>query len=221
MPEEILEKLFDSAVKVRLLKLFMRNENSVFTLNEIKDRIQLEGPGVHHALDNLREIGFLHVVARKKKNAKSVVKTTGKGKKGKKIKIEITSREKFFSLNPSFVFYNELRNLVLKSSPASKKRIAERIKRLGRVKMAVLSGIFLKPERENLHTDIFIVGDDMSEKKVANFIRALEADVGTELLYSVLSSDEYFYRTKMFDRFLLDIFENPHEKIINRFKEQV
>lgn len=198
MSDQILEKLFESPAKVRVLKLFLRNEKSKFTTSEIKKRTQLDSRSVITALDKLRDAGVLKAYSH-----------FGKKKKGKE--------EKTYYINPSFIFVNEMRSLVLKSSPASKSRILKRIKGTGRVKLLVLSGIFLKPDRELSRTDLLVVGDDMSEKKFYKFLKQLEAEVGCELQYSLLNSDEFSYRRKMLDRFLRDVMERPHEVLINKF----
>ena len=221
MSENILEKLFDSSAKVRLLKLFLRNETTQFPLEDIKRRTQLEGHGLSKELTTLQEIGFVQTATQRRVLPPVIVKVKSKkkGKKPQKVSLRRSVKEKVYSVNPSFIFYQELRNLVLSSSPASKNSVATRLKRVGRIKMIALSGIFIKPDRENLRTDLLIVGDDVSEKKLANVIRNLEAEAGADLQYSLLTSDEYYYRIKMFDRFLLDVLERPHEKIVNKLKD--
>src|SRR3989344_2488403 len=166
--EHILEQLFDSTVKVRLLKLFLRNEESAFTLSEVRRRTQLESGILQRQLEKLHSAGFLKV--RTQKTRKTEDKSSKEKKKSKKVQKKTKkiagAKEKVFSLNPEFVFYNELRNLVLQSSPASKERMARRIKNLGKIKLAVLSGIFTDAERANLRTDLLIVGDNISERKL-------------------------------------------------------
>ena len=114
------------------------------------------------------------------------------------------------------MFFRELRDLVLKSSPASKSKIMNRVQGVGRVKLLVLSGIFMRPERDLSRSDIFIVVDDLSEKRFTKFLKALEAEAGCEIQYSVMTSEEFSYRHKMLDRFLRDILERPHEVLINK-----
>lgn len=197
MSDQILEKLFESPAKVRLLKLFLHNERSKFTTSEVKQKSQLDHRAAVLALEKLRDAGVLKAY-------------THFGKKQKQ------KDEKTYYINPSFIFVNEMRSLVLKSSPASKSRILKKIKGTGRVKLVILSGIFLKPDRELSRTDLFVVGDDMSEKKFQRFIRALEAEAGCEIQFSLLTSDEFAYRRKMLDHFLRDIMERPHEVLINK-----
>lgn len=200
MSDQILEQLFESNPKVRLLKLFLRNQKSKFTTAEACVRAQIDTRSSVRALEKLRSAGVLKNYTKKTSRAR--------GKKGRV--------EKTYFINPSFMFFEELRNLVLKSSPASKTRIVKRIKGLGRIKLVVLSGVFMKPDRELSRTDILIVGDYVSEKRFQNFMKQLEAEAGCEIQYSLLTSDEFLYRWNMLDRFLRDILERPHEILINK-----
>lgn len=194
MSDQILEQLFESPAKVRLLKLFLRNQKSKFSASEACKRVQTEARSCRNALERLRKAGVLKSYTRK------------------------GQREKTYFINPSFMFFEELRNLILKSSPASKSRIVKRMKGLGRMRLVVLSGVFLKPDRELSRTDLLIVGDYVSEKRFQRFLKQLEAEVGCEIQYSLLNSEEFQYRHKMMDRFLRDILERPHEMLINKLK---
>ena len=193
MTDQILEQLFESQAKVRLLRLFLRNPTVRFSALEIRQKIQMDPRPSKSALDKLQDVGFLRISYRK--NPKP---------------------EKIYFMNTNFTFLDELQNLVLKSSPASKSRLISRVKGLGRIKLLVLSGIFIKPEREFSRTDMLIVGDDISQRRFDRFLRDLEAEAGCEIHYSLLNSDEFAYRRKMMDRFLRDILERPHEKLIDK-----
>ncbi|MFY9457663.1 MAG: hypothetical protein WAP23_01905 [Candidatus Spechtbacterales bacterium] len=202
MSDQILEQLFESHPKVRLLKLFLRNQKSKFTIYDAKERAQLDARTAENTLEKLRKAGVLKSYARK----------IGRFKKDK----TASKLKKTYFINPAFMFFDELRGLVLKSSPASKSRILKRIKGLGRIKLVVLSGIFMKPDRELSRTDILIVGDDISEKRFQNFMKQLEAEAGCEIQYSLLTCEEFTYRWKMLDRFLRDILERPNEILVNK-----
>jgi len=195
MHEQILEKLFESPAKTRLLKLILRNIKTLFPMSEIKRRTQLDARSINKQLDIFRSIGLVKAVTRKK--------------------------EKVFGVNPAFAFYDELSSLVLKSSPASKGKMTNKIRGLGKVKMAILSGIFMEENRGNRRIDILLVGDAISDRKLTNFIKSLEAEAGTEISFAVLSSEEFIYRYKMFDKFVHDILEKPHEKIINKLEKSI
>ncbi|HCX27517.1 MAG TPA: hypothetical protein DHI91_00040 [Candidatus Portnoybacteria bacterium] len=198
MSEQILEHLFDSPVKVKIYKLFLRNAGKYFSLPEIAKKTQSNSRVVKRQVNGLLSISFLR---RKKVKASR--------KKGIKGGI-------YFSVNTQFDFFNELNNLILKSSPTSKEKMLRRIMKLGRIKMALISGVFLNTD--NSRVDLFLVGDDISERKLRKFLSDMEAEVGREIVYAALTSKEFDYRFHMFDRFVRDILEKPHEKMINRIK---
>ena len=134
-------------------------------------------------------------------------------------KIVKVGRATYF-LNPEFEFFGELKTLILKSSPAEKDKMIKKLMGLGRIKLAVISGIFIV-ENSGLDlyetvADLFIVGDDISKNKLRVFLTALEAEVGKELKFTLMDKDEFQYRYGMFDRFIRVLLEGPHEKIINK-----
>ena len=129
------------------------------------------------------------------------------------------SRERY-SLNPNFEYFNELRSLVLKSSAGEKERMIKKISSLGRVRLAVISGIFLSdPNAVSQYespADLFVVGDDINRQKLRNFLSSIEAEIGTEIKFTLMDKEEFDYRFNMFDRFVRVLLEGPHEKIINK-----
>jgi len=190
MSKEILEQLFDSLVKVKLLKLFLRNPNDSFELSEIARKIKSDLAVCRRQVNKLESIDF--------------------------IKSRLKNKKKRYSVNQDFDFYNELKTLVLKSSPASKNKILKRLKDLGRINLVVLSGIFVN--LENSRVDLLIVGDNIKQQKLSIFFNDLEAETGKEIDYVVLSTQDFKYRYDMFDRFIRDVLEKPHEKLINKLK---
>lgn len=190
MAKEILEQLFDSPAKVKLLKLFLRNENQSFTFAELVKRIKSGVSPCRRELNKLRDIRFLTV----------------RNRSGKKI----------YAVNQGFDFYNELKSLVLKSSPTSRKKVLKRLRSLGGVKLAIIAGVLINIE--NSRADILLVGDNVNQKRFASLVADLETDVGKELNYVVMDTAEFNYRFEMFDRFLKDVLEQPHEKLINKLK---
>ncbi len=138
-----------------------------------------------------------------------------KAKKNKpKLKVER------FTLNNSFEYFSELRSLILKSSAGEKERMIKKVSALGRVRLAVISGIFLSdPDSVNQYdapADLFIVGDDLNRSKLRNFLSSLEAEIGTEIKFTLMDKEEFDYRYNMFDRFVRVLLEGPHEKIVNK-----
>ena len=188
--EHVLEKLFESPAKVRVLRMFVRNPEETFSLPDIVKRSQVKRETTRKELGKLIKIGLV------------------KRKVAKKIAVYFANSE--FRLLP------ELQTLITKDAVAPRKELLAKAKRLGNVKLLVLSGIFINSDQSR--TDMLIVGDSVKKSKLEKFLMDIESELGRPLRYTVMDSDEFKYRKNMYDRFIRDIFESPHEKLINKVK---
>lgn len=198
MSKSILDNLFGSRVRVKLLKLLYRQYPTTFSMSELVMRVQEPVFIVRRELAVIEDISMV-------KRFK-----TGIG--------PARERERY-GLNPEFDFFDELRDLVLKPSPVETDRLIKRINTLGRIKLAVVAGIFVAQPDDLTYeapVDLFIVGDDIEKTKVSKFLKSLESEVGTEIRFGTMERDEFKYRYEMFDRFLRVLLEGPHRKIINK-----
>ena len=144
----------------------------------------------------------------KKKNKKK--RSRGKSRK----KINGVSKV-YYGLNSKFEFLNDLKKLMLTSPSASFARITKKILALGKVKLVLVSGVFLN--KENV-ADLMIVGDDIDRRKFKNFLKSLEAEVGTQIIYAIMDTKEFHYRRAMFDRFVRLMLEGPHEVLVEKIE---
>jgi hypothetical protein len=117
-------------------------------------------------------------------------------------------------LDPEFEFFTDLSNLVLKSSPTSKKKILAKSEDMERVKLLIIAGKLINSE--NYRVDLMVVGEGITEGKMNKFVKDLESEVGCALDYVLMETEEFDYRRTMFDRFIRDVLEKPHEKLINK-----
>ena len=198
MSERILEQLFDSPIKVKLLKLFLRNPNKQFLMPDIIRKIQERRHAAIKQVKGLENIGLLLAKRVKTNKKKEIIGGL------------------YFSVNPNFDFYGELQSLVLKSSPTSKEKMLKRLMKIGRLRLVLISGVFLNTA--NSRVDLFLVGDEISRKKLMTFLAEMEAEVGKEIEYAAMETKEFDYRFHMFDRFVRDIIEKPHENLLNKLK---
>ena len=190
--DKIMEALFGS--KAKILKLFFTRPQLALSAEDIGKRTGLKKRAVGVIISDLVKLGVL--------------------KKDKSHKTSRTYRS--HQLNFKWPYFNELKNLVLKIAPPSFPKIERGLARLGRVKLAVVTGVFLS--LDNTRVDIMVVGDDIDFKRFSDFIKRLEGDLGVELRYVVLGTEEFRYRFDMFDRFVHDILEYPHRKVIIRMR---
>src|SRR3989338_1739175 len=192
MSKDILDNLFGSRVRIKILKLLFRNYPGDFSAGELATRIQETYPAAKLEIEALAKLRLI--------------------KKTRTAKIK-------YSLNPNFEFFEELKNLILKASPAEKNKMVAKILKLGRIKLALISGVFLNNNgnvNDSSVADLFIVGDEINKNKLKTFLKALEAEVGREIKLSIMDKEEFDYRHGMFDRFVRVLLEGPHEKIINK-----
>lgn len=174
-------------LRVKVLRFFFRNEGQYFNTQEIARRTQVS----NHLPSELERLCKARLLTRKKIKSKNA-----------------------YVLNRDFYFYKELKHLMLKSDPGGFKKLTSSVKGLGSVKLAVISGILIN--NENSRVDLFIVGDYIIKKKFNNFLKKVEAEVGRELTYSVISTTDFKYRQSMFDNFVIEVLQRPHVKLINR-----
>ena len=189
-PEPTIDVIFDSPVRVRVLKLFLYNPETSFEPKTISKMLNIGSIIANKHLKGLKEIKFV--------DQKTI--------KGRHV----------FKTNPNFYFYDELKELVFKANPASKEKLIKRISSLGKIKLAIISGIFLN--FDNARADLMVVGDDVKPAKFNKFLKDLEAEVGKEINCALMTVKEFHYRYNMYDRFVRDILDFKHEKLINKLK---
>jgi len=190
---EILENLFRSKSEVKLLRLFLNNSDKEYLFNEIVSNSKVKTSLVRKEVNNFLKIKFL--VQRKK---------IGKV---------------YYSVNKNFVFYNELKRLIFKASPASFDKISGQVMKLGQIRFVLISGVFLNSDKGKI--DILIVGENINRGKLRTFLSNIEAEVGKGVNYVCMSTDELRYRKNMFDKFIINIFESPHKILIDRMKKDI
>ena len=64
--------------------------------------------------------------------------------------------------------------------------------------------------------DMLIVGDKLDLGMVQKNVALLESEVGKELRYATFTTDEFMYRIKMYDKLIRDVFDFPHQKLVNQ-----
>jgi hypothetical protein len=203
---DALNQLFGSPVRSRVLKLFFMNPDAQFTAGEAVGHIKVRP---RQFLAEARRLVKAEIL----KSAKIRRVMMPQGRSAKRHKAKTVRAEVFFA-NKEFPLFPELRNLILKFAPHAKGQLADKIKRLGAIKLAVLAGVFI--DDASSRADLLLVGDGIRKPRIKSFIEWLEAEVGKELNYVAMSSQEFKYRMEMYDRFVREILESPHITVINK-----
>ena len=202
MPQgNVLAKLFGSEARVRLLRLFLLNPIEVFDIGSIQARIRVPSAVSSKELRSLLEIGFIRRGTR--------VVTTNL-KKGKTVRKKLSG----YQLVRGFPYINELSGFLASNIPSAREKLAGGMKGAGKIVLLVIAGRLLG--RETAHVDAFVVGDTLKKLKIEKILSAIEADMGRELVYAIMPTKEFQYRFGMQDRFIKDLFDNPHELLINK-----
>lgn len=181
--------LFSSDNKLNIIKYFIRNPEGFFEKSEIAKRFGARINILEKESKSLVLDGFLRT---------------------KKI-----GRSRFYSLNSKFYLYPEIKNLIEKSILVPDKELISKLKCLGRVRLVLIAGIFIN--RNDSRADMMIVGK-IKPLKLNKFIKFIEAKIGKELNFVVMTPEEFKYRYKMFDRFVHDMLESPHKRLINKIR---
>lgn len=198
---ETLAKIFGSETKVKILRLFLFNQDSFFDIDNIADRVKENPIKVRKEINALEKIAFI----KKKSLYKGLVK---KGKKQVK-KFSFT-----FGLNPNFTYIAPLYNLLINSKPLEPKELSKKISDLGSIKLLIVSGVFTQDKESRV--DMLIVGDNVKNSSLEHTIKNIEAELGKEVRYAFFTLEDFTYRLRMFDKLIRDILDYPHEKIINK-----
>jgi len=197
---DVLEKIFGSRTESRILKFLVRHPGEFFRVGQVAKKTLSNYNTTHAYMKVFEEMGLL--ISKSSQQDKA----SGKTKKGEE-------GAKLYALNRDFYLFTQLRDLILSSFPTSEKELIRRLRSVGKIRVAVISGVFLG--MENLPIDLFVVADDVEKLKFEKLIKNLEADVGQPLNYTLMDTAEFTYRFNIYDRFVRSIFQKPHKKIID------
>lgn len=185
---EILEALFGSRERARLLRFFLQNPEQIYEFSEIIKKNMIRSNPARSELLALARIRF-------------ILKRVKKGRH-------------YYQLNQNFNFYPELKNLIAKSNIYPQCRSLGNISKIGNIKLAAISGVFISYTKSK--ADMILVGDGISKAKLNNLMHNLEAEIGKEINFVLMTMDEFKYRLNMLDKFVLEFLEGPHEEVINK-----
>lgn len=190
----MLEKLFGSASRVKILKIFLLNPTEKFYIRQLSRNLKLQLNSVRRELDNLENFGIL---------------TSNLGEEPKQ---SGGQEKKYYRANPEFVLFDEIKALIIKAQILYEKDFVEKLKSAGRVKMLVLTGLFTNNPSSLI--DILIVGK-LNKVKLQKLIKELENELGKEINYTLFDSREFKYRRDITDIFLYGILESRKMVIID------
>jgi len=202
----MLEQLFGSRTRVKLLALFLRHPQEPMFVRELTRLIDTQINAVRRELANLVKIGLVV------ETVSSEDEVEGDGKKRAGVK------RRYYMTNRSFPLLSEMTQLVVKSQLLLDRQLDREIMKLGDVRYLALLGFFMGKQKAPV--DLFVVGD-IPKERMQTLITELEKDLGSEINFSLMPADEFRYRKEMADRFLASILESPKNVIIDRLNERL
>lgn len=187
----MLEQLFGSRTRVKLLRLFLTNPAVPFFVREISRKVDEQLNSVRRELANLARLGIVEATEERDK--------------------------KYYRLNTRFILAAELKAVILKSQLLMEQDLIRRIKEIGKIKYLSLTGIFTNAKQAS--TDILIVGK-VDRGLLVREIERFQREVGKEINYTLLSAREYNERKGLGDKFLLSILNSPQMVVLDELNNQ-
>jgi hypothetical protein len=203
----MIEQLFGSKTRVKLLQLFYSNPNRSFYVREITRKIDEQINSVRRELANLLNVGI--------------------------IVSDNTNNRLYYEVNQDYEFYEPLRAIfggatftpVLTptttdgkvNTPKVKKAAlspeAEKLKALGNLELVLYTGQFTRDEASGI--DILVVGD-VNANAIQKFVSELETQENKEIRYTVMPVAEFNYRRQIKDRFITTVLDSKKQVVVDK-----
>lgn len=177
----MIDQLFGSKTRVKLLYLFYSNPNRSFYVREITRKIDEQINSVRRELSNLLSIGI--------------------------IQSDSNNNKLYYEVNQSHEYYKSLHDIFGSSKSGSKLASAQsnqekRFREIGKIKAAYLMGKFVRDK--SMPVDLLIIGD-VNKTKLESLVCEMEKEEGFEINYSLMTQTDFEYRKTVKDRFVTDV----------------
>jgi Fe2+ or Zn2+ uptake regulation protein len=202
----MIEQLFGSKTRVKLLRLFFENSERAFYVREITRRLEEQINSIRRELSNLLSVGV--------------------------IKSETKDNKIYYTVNNEYLFYgpfkeifgtNEEESSALKANSettAAKSSVLDNSSdivqmwsKAGNIDAIVYTGNFTMEPKIDI--DVLVIGD-VNIRQVENILKALEKSEDFEIRYMTMSKDEYIYRTQIKDRLWSRLVNSKTKIVVNK-----
>lgn len=191
----MIEQLFGSKTRVKLLQLFYSNPNRSFYVREITRKIDEQINSVRRELSNLLSIGI--------------------------IVSDSNNNKLYYEVNQKFKFYPQLREIFSETSThkSTKKQVEGEqvdnsgdLKAIGHVELAILTGQFTRDD--SVAIDLLIVGD-VNPNSLQKYVDNLEAKENKSVRYSAMKMSDFKYRKDIRDRFITSVLNSKKQILVD------
>jgi hypothetical protein len=189
----MIDALFGSKTRVKLLHLFLNNPGKAFYVREITRLIDEQINSVRRELSNMLTVGI--------------------------ITSDSADNKLYYEINQRYEYYVPFRAIFADAhieAAASGQDLhikwQDLIKALPGVRIAVLAGVLVKGSASAV--DLLLVGE-LPTAKVKHILGQIEKTEGRELNYSILTYDEFYYRLSVRDKFITQILTGKHAVLVD------
>jgi DNA-binding Lrp family transcriptional regulator len=190
--------LFGSTARVKLLRFFLFNPSKEFTFDDMSRRARLVRRTARTEISALEKAG---VITR----CTIYVDQPGKTKKLKVLG---------YALNKKFPELQALQTFLFETAPIDGKNLLRHLRKAGTLDFVAVAGVFVHEFEQQL--DVLIAMKKLPQTKIETAIRALEAEIGIEIRYAAMDSEDLLYRVGMNDRLMRDVFDYKHQILVDR-----
>jgi hypothetical protein len=209
----MLEKIFGSKSRVKLLKLFLLNPDSSFYIRQLSRDLKLQVNSVRRELINLEDFGLISSNNNSTDSPDLSNKVELEEKEEKNINLK---DKKYYRVDKNFILFPEMKSLILKAQILSGENFIKKVKDVCDPKFILLGGMFLN--NEGAPTDVLIVAS-IDNQKLLKIIDELESEMNKEINFTVMDEKEFKYRQEVADVFLHNVLNNKKiillDKILN------
>lgn len=187
-----LDYLFVSKVRIKCLKYFFFNPDVPIHLRAAVRELDEEINAVRRELSRLEESSILRV--------------------------ENRGNRKYFSLNYSHPFFDELLSIFHKSFGLGGS-LVRNAKKIGEIDYAILTSSYTRGIRMGIHdVDLVVVGQ-VELEHLSDYIQKAEKQLGREINYTVLKRSEFELRKKRRDSFVMELLNTSKIVLIGSEEE--
>ncbi|MCX6779452.1 MAG: hypothetical protein NTU97_04500 [Candidatus Magasanikbacteria bacterium] len=196
----MLEHLFGSKTRLKLLKLFLSSPDKIFFVREISRALNVPINAVRREIDHLILAEIIET-----SEGGAVEKGKGAG----------ADKKKFFRLNSKGALLKELDSLLMKDRFSKEQVFVTSLKDFNGVEFLLLSGRFVGDKETPI--DILLVGSILP-KDIEKVIKQFEKEIGEEIRYTLMKTKEFLYRRDVADKFLTDLFSKKNLILLDHIK---
>jgi len=192
----VIDALFGSKTRVKLLNLFLNNPGRAFYVREITRSIGEQINSVRRELANLVGVGIIRADSSENK-----------------LYYEVDTTQKLYEPLCA-IFANQA--AVASDTKVSTGAWAKKFAAVGDVRAVIFAGKLV--HGSDSEVDILIAGDSMSQIKLKNVVKALERDNGGSLAYTTMEYNDFYYRLSVRDQFINGILDTKYAIVLDKDK---